>query len=248
MINLQNPLPPNPVNAIEIDSIVRDLQMKLDTNLTWLSHNYARAYRHLKRQDGRTIYFPEVYMGIKNDEPQYYRPTPDNDKKGMCFFVVGKEEYPEFEKQQHNYIEHTVGVVFWVNLKLIDETLLNTEVFTQNLIRDVREVLTRKLLGVWYEVDIEEVVREFSQVYSEFSLKEQEQYLVAPYQAFRFNLKVKFQEDCPVALNRNQAILNNISKEEILSLLLPTLDFTDTDTFDALSSQQKTDLTALLCP
>ena len=131
---------------------------------------------------------------------------------------------------------------------MIDKSLLDTELFTQNLIRDVREVLTRKMLGTWYELYINEVVREFGEVYSEFSLEESEQYLVAPYQAFRFNCSVKYQEECPIALNRGSAIVNNISEAEILTLLLPTLDFTDTNVFNSLSVQQKADLTLLLCP
>ncbi len=243
MTNSQEPVVNTAVALVEIDAAIGDLQMTLDTNLPWLTHNYARAYRHFKKGE-KDMYVPEVYCGIQNGQYKYYRPTPDNDKSAMCFFVVGKEEpYKKFERHQHNYLKHRVGIVFSANLNIINNGLLTTEIFTQHLIRDVRAVLTRKMLGKFYKVDIISVPQEFRDVFAEFDLSEHDNYIKAPQAIFRFNIDVIYQESCPdVAYSACAILTQNISESEILTCLLPTLDFSEIDTFNALTVQQKVDI------
>lgn len=242
MINSQQPNVPTLVDPIEIDKAIMDLQLRLDLNLTWLSHEYGRAYRHLKIQNNNRVYFPEVYTGKQDDKYMYYRPTPDNDKSGLCFFVVG-DETNDFAENQHNYLTYDLGIVFWANLKLIDDSKLNTELFTQNLIKEVREVLTRKLIGTFYKLKIERVVREFSQIYSEFTIDEKENYLMAPYQGFRFNCTIELQEDCNTnPIDTCQLLQSVVTADELRSCLLPTIDFSITENLDALSDQQISDI------
>jgi len=146
MINLQNPNVPMPLQAIEIDAIVMDLQYKLETNLIWLTHGYARAYRHFQFDNGKFNYYPEVYNGVENGQPVYYQPKPDNDKEGICYFVVGKEKPSNFEPNHFNYIAHDLSAVFWVNLDLINKASLTTELITQQLIAEARGVLTYNII------------------------------------------------------------------------------------------------------
>jgi len=246
MSELLNPTIPNAVNAIEIDAVVLDLQTKLDVNLSWLTHSYARAYRHVKLNESKSIYFPEVYIGVKAGVPSYYRPTPDDTKKGMCYFIVGREEN-EFEQNSQNLLTWNLSIVFWVNLKLINELVLETELFTQNLIKEVRDVLTNKTLGSNYRLNIQNVEREFREVYKEFTLEESRNYLMAPYQAFRFNCDVKMFEECTnESVSTCDVLLQNISQNEILTCLLPTLNFQDLNVFNSLTNQQKMDINTQL--
>ena len=238
MIKLQNPNIPAPLEAIEIDKAIYLLQMLLDTNLIWLTNSYGRSYRHIDKS-GNRLYFPEVYIG--GDANDYYRVTPDNDKKGTCFFVVDKEENYDFEINQSNYLRWNVGIIFWVNLKLINKQLLKNEIFTQNLIRDVRYVLTRKSGGLPFGLKIKTVEREFRDIYKEFTLNENEDYLRSPFSGFRFNLEIVMRENCNIVLDTVQALLQNLSKAEKLAIL-SSLDFSDTETFNALTQQQKIDL------
>lgn len=240
-MKLQNPNIPPPQQAIEIDKAVYLIQMKLDTHLYWLSHSYARAYRHLEKGD-RRLYFPEIYVG--GEQREYYRPTPDNDKSGMCFFVVAKEE-TEFEQFQKNFIQWNVGIIFSVNLDLINKALLNNEIFTQNLIRDVREVLTMKLGGLGFRLEIKNVVRELGEIYREFTLKEEEEYLRAPMQGFRFNCTIQMREDCDSWLNPCEALQKNLSKNEKICVL-QSIDFSDDDFVNSLSLEQREILKAKL--
>lgn len=242
MINLQNPNIPIPLMPIEIDALIYDLQLKLDTNISWLTHSYARAYRHFQMDNGKMMFFPEVYKGVEGGKPTYFQPRPDNDKKGQSYFVVGKEKQKDFVEHDFNYLEHDFDIVFLVNLKLINEGSLDTELITQHLIKDVRNILTRKLLGTFYTLEIKEVLREFNQVFREYSHKEKENYLKAPLQGFRFNCKVMFQEDCiTLPIDRCSIIKQNISSSEALCLL-PNLDFSIDEVFNTLTEAQKQEL------
>lgn len=245
MVNLQESNIPNPLQPIEIDAFLVDMLYKFKTNLGWLSHGYSRAYRHFQNDNGKNNFYPEVYAGTVKGVPTYVQPTPDNDKKGICYFVVGKEKPNPFNAFNFNYISQEIGIVFWVNLSLINEGSLDTELITQQLIAEVRDVLTRKIIGTSYRPKIIEVCREFTEVFKEYNLAETKNYLKAPYQAFRFNCIIDYQEDCITAPNRCQAINQNISVEETLCLL-PKLDFSDDIVFNTLTDQQKQDLTLQL--
>lgn len=235
MIKSQEPSIPSPISAIEIDKAIYELQLRLDTNLSWLSHNYGRAYRHIDKNK-KMLYFPEIYVGGK--QKSYFRVTPDNDKSGMCFFVVGKEDDYDFTKFHKNYLSWNVGIVFSVNLDLINPTLLQNEIFTENLIRDVRDVLTMKLGGMSFGLEIKEVVREFSEIYREWSLSEDEEYLRAPMQGFRFNCTLNMQEECGVVTyDPCEALKKNLSKQEKMCVLSSIIF--DDDYFNLLSVDQK---------
>ena len=56
--------------------------------------------------------------------------------------------------------------MFTANLELVNKTLLDTEYFRQNLIQEVRRVLGTQLVGGNYKLEINEVVKQFSDVYS----------------------------------------------------------------------------------
>jgi hypothetical protein len=106
-----------------------------------------------------------------------------------------------------------------------------------------------KLGGLSFRLEIKKVVRELREIYKEFNLDETEEYLRAPYSGFRFNCRVVLQEDCePFMYNRAAALLQNVSNAELLTILLPSIDFSDDDNFNALTPQQKTDLLSKLQP
>lgn len=237
MVNLQNPNIPTPVAGIEIDKAIYQLQLKLDTNLNWLSHSYGRAYRHMEKNK-KFLYFPEIYIG--GEKNSYFRVTPDNDKSGMCFFIVGKEENYDFDEFHQNYLKWKVGIVFNVNLSLINSLLLQNELFTQHLIRDVRNVLTMKMGGIGFTLKLINIEREFGEIYREFNLQEENEYLRSPMQAFRVNCEIILQEDCNnVSYNPCEALQKNLSKDEKICVL-ESIDFNDDDYISALSEEQKT--------
>lgn len=196
MTHLQEPNVPTPSMAIEIDKIIEEVKGELSLRNSWLTHPFGRSYRNLKLDGGNYFYYPEVYIGVSKNVPQYFIVKPDNDKKGQCFFIVGKERQLSFQRNVFNMLEYDLSIVFMVNLELIDNNALQSELITQMLIRDVRQTLTRRMSGYAFQLEIIEIVREFQDVFREYNFKEAENYLRAPLQAFRFNCKIVFQEGC----------------------------------------------------
>lgn len=250
MSKSQNPDIPAPTQAIEIDRAIQDIMLALETNLDWLSHNYARAYRHKDIRGGKTadsrglrLYYPLLY--ISNGD--YMPLTADNDRKGQCFFIVFEEKIDDYEKDQYNFLSYDVGIVFNANSSLINKDLANNEDFTQILIAGVRDVLTRKISGKPFNVEIKNIKRLFKDIYKEFTLDEEKHNLKLPMTAFRINCKITMREECGLPLyNPATAILQNISQTEILGILLPTLDFSDPVVFNSLSAKQKNDISVQL--
>lgn len=242
MIKQLNPQIPLALNPVEIDKAIIDLQYKLETNLSWLTNAYGRAYRFLRLNDEKRVYYPEIYTGIKNGAPQYYRTMPDNLKKGSCFFVVGSELINDFSQNSSNFLKYPVSIIFQVNLAEINKVQLSTEIFTQNLIMEVRNVLTNLMNGTEYRFDLTKIIRDFQEVYKEFSLDELRNFSMAPLDSFRVEGFISLYQDCLPIGNTCSILTQNISENEILNCLLPTLDFQKSSVFNSLTAQQKMDI------
>lgn len=198
MILLQNPSVPTPTNPVEIDAAILDIKAKLEANLSWLSNGYGRTYKNLDSRNGTTVFYPEVYLGTQNNSQRYVNISPDNDKKGQCFFYVFRENILQFNTNQYSFLSYDTAIIFSVNMALINVTMLGTEIFQQNLVAQARDVLTRKLLGVNYNLSITSVDFLFENVFSEFDLADARILEKAPLAHFRFNVTIQVPEACPV--------------------------------------------------
>ena len=91
-----------------------------------------------------------------------------------------------------------MAIIFSVNLKLINETLLQTEYFRQNCIAEVRNCLTRipSTTNYPYQLSINDVDLLFENIFSEFDINEQQVLEKAPLTHFRVNCTVVVQEEC----------------------------------------------------
>ena len=175
MILLQNPSIPVPTNAIEIDAAIIDVENDINSGLLWLTNGYGRAYKNVDVTQGSTVFYPEVYLGEQNNSQRYTNISPDNDKQGQCFFFVTKETISEFQTGMYSFLTYDTAIIFSVNLELINKSLLNTEIYQQILIAQVRDVLTRQIIGSSYQLKINSVDLLFENVFSEFDLKNAEQ-------------------------------------------------------------------------
>jgi hypothetical protein len=196
MVKQLNPQVPTAQQPVEIDKAIIDFQNKFASSLPWLTNVYGRAYRFMRLENDKRIYCPEIYIGIKQGKPQYYRVTPDNLKKGSCFFIVGSERIIDFNVNASNLMEYPVSIIFQVNLEDINSVLLQTEIFTQNLIKEVRDIITNQMNGAFYEFQLTKIEREFSEIYKEFSLDELRNFNMAPLDSFRVNGTIKLYQEC----------------------------------------------------
>jgi hypothetical protein len=200
MILLQNPSVPTPTNPVEIDAAILDIKSELETGLIWLTNGYGRAYKNLDISNGERVYFPEIYLGKQGNSFRYTNITPDNDKTGQCFFFVRRETITEYQQGMFNFLNYDVSLIFSVNMELINSTLIETEIYQQNLVAQVRDVLTRQILGKTYQITINNIEYLFEDVFRDFNLSEQSTIEKSPLSHFRVNLSIVLPETCPVPL------------------------------------------------
>ena len=198
MILLQNPNIPVATNPVEIDAAIIDILSELNTNLSWLDNGYGRAYKNADARNGGILFFPEVYLGTQNNSQRYLNVTPDNDKGGSCFFFVSRETITEFQTGQYGFLNYQMAIIFSCNMELIQSNLLNTEYYQQNLIAEVRNVLSRQLLGKSYQLTLQSVEYLIENVFAEFDIQNTNEVEKAPFTHFRVNCSVVLPEQCPV--------------------------------------------------
>ena len=201
MVNLQNReiVVESPV---EIDKACDDIRKQLAT-IPWVSHPYHIAQRFYRKdsKSGKTFYYPETYVAVStdsgDDNPKnpYHRLTPDIDYTGMFFFYVG-DETNDYNTNESNFLTYPVSIIFSANLELIDEEKLKHSLFTQELIRDVRRILTENELRFDFRYKLTKVSRDLRTVYREFVLQDIEEYNRPPIQCFRFDLTITIKELC----------------------------------------------------
>lgn len=192
----QNPIIPTPTNPIEIDRAIVDMLDKLNSGLVWLTHGYPRAYKNLDvTQSKEPRFYPEIYLGQDVNTQKYFISTPDNDKQGQCFFYVRRENVSEWQAGQYPFLSYEVALIFSANLSLINQALLNTEYFEQNLVNEVRTVLINNV-GVPYNFAVASVDYDFQDVFREFQVSDQQQLEKSPLCHFRFNLTIEMQAEC----------------------------------------------------
>ena len=198
MILLQDPNIPVATNPVEIDAAIIDILSELNNQLSWLSNGYGRAYKNRDARNGGILFFPEIYLGTQNNSQRYLNVTPDNDKGGSCFFFVSRETITEFQTGMYGYLNYQVGIIFSCNMQLIQSTLLSTEIYQQTLIAQVRNVLSRQLLGKSYKLTIQSIEYLLENVFTEFNIQDESQVEKAPFTHFRVNCSIVLPEACPV--------------------------------------------------
>jgi hypothetical protein len=198
MILLQDPNIPVATNPVEIDAAIIDILSELNNQLSWLSNGYGRAYKNRDARNGGILFFPEIYLGTQNNSQRYLNVTPDNDKGGSCFFFVSRETITEFQTGMYGYLNYQVGIIFSCNMELIQSTLLSTEIYQQTLIAQVRNVLSRQLLGKSYKLTIQSIEYLLENVFTEFNIQDESQVEKAPFTHFRVNCSIVLPEACPV--------------------------------------------------
>lgn len=183
------------LNPIEVDYAVEEIRKYLAENLLWISHPYHIAQRFYKKTEKGSFYYPQTYVkGSTDKNYEYHTLTPDNDYKGMFFFMVGNGKVKE--ENLTSFITYPVSLIFSCNLALIDNEKLKDYLFTQELISSARKRLKDLKQIVDFDFKILTETRDLKEVYKEFVLDNIEQYNRAPLQCFRIDLELTIEEDC----------------------------------------------------
>jgi len=187
----------NPIvigTPIEITRAVNEIRLAL-ASLSFIDKPYFIAQRFYRKTGDKVYYYPETYAPDSPNSRNYKRLTPDNDFKGMIFFMVGTSRN-KFDAPTQNFITYPVSIIFSVNLELIDGVKLESGLFTQELIKEARRILTRKQTGFDFGYVLKSETTDLKECYKEFVLDDLESYNRAPMQCFRFELDVTILEDC----------------------------------------------------
>ena len=183
-MNLPN-VPPAITGARHDDYVVQVLQQYLAANLTWLERCYHIARVGVDSLDKYT--YPQIQDNVNKGD--CFNIRPDNKVKSYCFFEV---ENPYELNYYEGEATYNLSVVFWGNLRLIDNT--KTYDYTSHLIKQVTELLEKKM------VDSLTVEENPERIFSKYSGLKQEtnQYLMRKYTAFKitFSLTTGITNNC----------------------------------------------------
>jgi hypothetical protein len=183
---------PSPITAplpIGIERAIEDMRGMLEVNLPWLSFAFGRALSF--DEGGKKT--PKCYVGsgeyinvLPNDT--LFRKTT---AASLFFQLRSSETYVQFNYTNGSTKEATVGIIFWGNLKLIDDQ--RPYIFTEELKNNVEQVLKQNP----YVKEIDEWVDERAEdVFDKYNLYESTQYLMYPYSGFRVNVIINYPEAC----------------------------------------------------
>lgn len=183
-INTKNPLP------IGVEAVIEALRLQLIDGLPWLEKAFGRAWEFKEEStSGRTIRIPKCYT----ESGEYINVLPNDNLVAQCFFQLnGSETYSVFNYAAGSMKEVDLSVIFWMNLKRIDET--KDYIFTEELKADVEEVL--KNTGYTKEL-VEWVDERAEDVFIRYDVDDvNTQYLMYPYAGFRVTVTVNYPENC----------------------------------------------------
>lgn len=245
-MSYDNPTVPTISDPRGIDRAIQFLQLTLGTKLTWLDKSWGRVYTQKKRVRGAIRETPVVY-----DNNGEYFPVEMNDNLvSQSFFEVGERSPLDFAPFQTIFYEHDVSIVFWGNLKKIDPILNLNYNFTEKLIEEVKDVLTKRISGFSFKVEIVNITEERDEVFAPYTFQEENlQHLTNPYFGFKVDLNIILQQDCDTAFPATfcDALNQFLTATDKNECILPTYDFSDTNVTDNFTVLQENDLTNLLC-
>jgi hypothetical protein len=187
---LKNPSVVTIPNPIGIDLAIKNIQVAFGT-LPWLEKSFGRAWMMNRNVANEKRVEPMVYQGGK----EYYPVLPNDALKSYSFFyVTGQRRTDEYAANVAfgtYFFNDPVSAIFWVNLEAIDNT--KDYIFKEELIRDVLALLNRDanvtVNAVWDD--------KIEDIYKGFTIKDQRDLLMYPYQAFRLDISLRYQFSCP---------------------------------------------------
>jgi len=172
---------PNPTG---LDREIQTLQQHLVQRLPWLQLCYGRATRGARLEEGKTVYFPEVYDGAG----EYRDVLPNDEVRSQAFFCPRDPAtlLPGSLPGTAD-VRQTVDLIVWVNLQQVDAA--RPDRFELELKQQVLRALSLAPVGL----QLQRTYDAPEQVYQSFSLSPvSTQCLRAPFAGFRIQLELTY--------------------------------------------------------
>ena len=172
------------------DRVVTSIQDTLAERLPWLDHVFGVAERLIKEVEGVRRYTPNIYLG-KNE---YLCLLPDDRLGNFCFFVLDEPAEVQWARGERNRLTTPFSLVVWLDMRTYgDGDSRNREAVKGDVLR----VLNGGLRLRNGHAIITKVYERAENVYTGFTVDEvQNQFMMAPYAAFRFEGDMMIDEDC----------------------------------------------------
>lgn len=193
-MSYNNPDIPVIATPTGLDTVIESIRVAL-SSLTWLEKSFGRGWE-LKEKgiDNKIKKIPKVFVGTNTSGEGEYLPVLPNDfLKAQSFIAAkGPEEWDQFNRFDGSMKSRRLSIIFWVNLKLIDQT--KNFIFIDQLKTDVEKILSHhssvaKMIA-YYDEKVEDV-------FYGYSIEDVDtQYLMYPYSGMRFDILVNYPEVC----------------------------------------------------
>jgi hypothetical protein len=183
MVSYTQPTAPLLEEPVGLDAEIQRLQLLLLAELYWLQLSYGKAYRGSRKNGNKTVYFPEVYHGVR----EYRDVLPNDNVQAQSFF------YPTGPAVNANRepvpgtlgFKQSVDLIVWANLLKVDPS--KNYRFEHELLLDVMRVLNEdgqaRILRIFHAN--EDIFRGFSlELVPEKALRQ-------PYCGFRIQLELE---------------------------------------------------------
>lgn len=117
-----------------IDKKIQDLQIEINTDLSWLDKSFGLADRIVEIKEGKEYVYPAVFESNKIDSIPM---MPGDVWQSFCFWV--KTEESKFDNNvdfppKNPMITYNVSCIFYIDIRRIDNTLTYKE--TKSKLRD----------------------------------------------------------------------------------------------------------------
>lgn len=185
-------------------NVAQRIQVKLQTDLTWLDRAYHIARAGVNSKDKYT--YPQIQANVGGKE--HFDIRVDNQCPSYCFFEIDR---PFETDPQEDTLTCYFSIVFWCRLDLIDAS--KSYDFTSELIKEVTDLLGYfEAQELKYETRPEKIFEKYTGLTQDLK-----QHLIRPYSAFKLSFKIVdgYTDNCtPDEINVCQMNIDRINNLE----------------------------------
>ena len=172
------------------DKVVTSIQDTLGESLPWLDHVFGVAERLIKETNGVRRYTPNIYIG--NNE--YLCMLPDETLGNFSFFVLDDPAEVAWARGERNRLTVPYSLVVWLDMRTVGDGKTRNR---ERVKDDILKVMNGGLRLRNGHAVVTAVYERAENVYDGFNIDEVDnQFMMAPYAAFRFEGTMMVDEDC----------------------------------------------------
>lgn len=177
-------------NPTLFDRVIVSAEDSLAEALPWLNHVFGRCERLVKEVNGMRRFTPAWYLGHN----EYVGLLPDDVLGNFCFFNIDDPTEIQWARGERNRLTATYSLILWVDMRTVeDDDSRNREAVKEQVLK----VLNGGLRLRNGHLSVSTIYERSENVYSGFTTDEVDnQFMMSPYAAFRFEGVVMIDESC----------------------------------------------------